>query len=364
MIPPRENLDGYYTQKELEVLDVFRPILTKMKPAEQLPAGRQLLRKLWPDELEYIEKTHWIATKEPGVIKQLRLNYAQKRFYKEVIQRCREDGVPIRAVVLKARQLGFSTFIQSWQFEQCDRENNRRALTVSYDEPTTEEMFQKSLFIRRNQWFPRQTHRERTSTIEFADNNSIFYTQTAGNVSAGRSLTVHNLHCSEVPMWENPGETLTGLLQAVPVRPDTSIFFESTARGRRGEFYDAWQKAVSGDSPWVPFFAPWFWDPEYSLGFTSPDQRNAFGRTLDLVERRLIERHNLSLEQLHWRRYKIKGELQGVEAKFRQEFPSSADEAFLTSGSPVFDQDKVADLERNVTPPLWTGDINLMTLPK
>lgn len=359
MIPLREELERIYTRKEAELLDGFRSAIETAPVPKRGAMGRKLLRTLWPDELELISKTHWIQTKEPGVVKLLVPNFAQRRFYKEVIEFCRAEGLPIRAVVLKARQLGFSTFIQAWQYEQCDRESHRRSMTVSYDDTSTEEMFQKTSFIRKNQWFPRIAGRDRANTLEFSDNGSTFYTKTAGNFSAGRSLTVHNLHCSELPMWEDATETLTGLLQAVPARPDTSIFYESTAKGRRGEFYDAWKAAADGRSNAVAFFAPWFWDPEYVLPFPSNDHRNAFGRSLDLLERRLGERHKLSLEQLHWRRYKIQNDLQGSARKFQQEYPSEAEEAFLTSGSPVFNQERIAELEHNATAPLFTGNIFL-----
>jgi len=361
VIPPREEIEHLYSKTENEMLDAFRTLVARIEPSKRALRGREVLRKLWPDELEYISKTHWITTKEAGEAKLLEPNYAQRRFYKDVIVRCREEGLPIRSVILKARQLGFSTFIQAWQYEQCDREPYRRAMTVSYDDNSTEELFQKSKFIRSHQWFPQEAERERSSTLEFAHNGSTFYTKTAGSLHAGRSFTIHNLHCSEVPMWPNAEETLVGLLDAVPIKPQTSVFFESTAKGRRGAFYESWKKASEGRSRYVPFFAPWFWDPEYQLQFPSEDHKRAFGRGLQRAEAVLMQDHNVTLEQLNWRRAKIADDPQGSEAKFRQEFPSYPEEAFLTSGSPVFNADAVMELERNSAPPLWVGHIHMTT---
>jgi hypothetical protein len=361
VIPKHDFLVEHYEPEEVETLEEFRPIfdrLRKRKESGYAEAGRALLRKLWPDEVTYIAKTHWIITKQDG-LQRLRSNYAQQRFYEDVIVRCRREQRPIRSIVLKARQLGFSTFTQSWQFEQCEREPNRAALTVSYDDDSTVKMFGKVKVFRRNQWFPWNAQKDRDGALEL-DNGSTFYTKTAGNLSAGRGDTIHYLHCSELSSWENASEILTGLLQAVPMAPETSIIYESTAKGALGEFYDAWQRAKSGGSEFIPFFAPWFWDPDYALDFASPEQEIAFSKALDLLEQRLVERHSLTMRQLHWRRYKIRNELQGSEAKFRQEFPSTPEEAFLTTGMPVFTPDAIIGLETNATQPLWTGNINLV----
>lgn len=362
MIPKLEFLEQHYEPAEIDFLERFRPILAKLRRKEDGSygeAGRKMLRTLWPDEAQYIAKTHWIITKQDG-LQRLRHNYAQRRFNQDVIQRCRQENRPIRGIVLKARQLGFSTHVQSWQFEQCERSLNRMALTVSYDDESTKKMFGKVKVIRRNQWFPFIARKDRDEVVELA-NGSSFHTKTAGNLSAGRGDTVHYLHCSELAFWENAEEVLTGLLQAVPLAPDTSIIYESTAKGAVGPFYDAWQRAASGKSEFIAFFAPWFWDPEYSLPFPSDQHRDQFARELDLTERRLVERHSLKMEQLHWRRFKIRNDLQGSEAKFRQEFPSTAEEAFLTTGMPVFNPESIKDLEYNAVAPLWQGDISLAT---
>lgn len=360
MIPPHDELvEAGYEPGEVEALDRFREVFSREKDKHRRgEMGRRLLREMWPNELTYIEKTHWLRTKDVGqTLKRLKPRYAQRRFYEDVIVRCREEKRPIRAVVLKARQLGYSSFIQAWQYEQCDREKARVSLTISYDDPSTQEMLRKAKLIHTRMWFPRETVRDAEGVLEFKDGGSVFQARTAGNFSAGRGDTFHHLHCSEIPMWADPGETLTSALQCVPLAPGTSIFFESTAKGALGEFYDAWGAAESGRSDFVPFFAPWFWDPDYTLDFASQAAEAAFARSLDITERRLQESFKLNLQQLHWRRYKIRNDLQGSEAKFRQEFPSTPSEAFLTTGSPVFNAEAVATLEENATRPLWRGNI-------
>lgn len=360
MIPEPEELErSGYEASEVAVLAQARSILIREKNSKARgEMGRKLLRELWPHELQYMEKTHWLRTKDTdATVKRLVPRYAQRRFYEDVIVRCRQEGRPIRGIVLKARQLGYSSFIQCWQYEQCDREDARSSLTISYDDPSTQELLRKAKFVHQRMWFPHHQARDAEGVIEFSDNGSVFSAKTAGNISAGRGDTYHHIHCSEIPMWADAGETLTSALQAVPTAPGTSVFFESTAKGASGDFYDAWRAAEGGRSDFVPFFAPWFWDPDYALAFPSEDHEQAFARSLDVTERRLREAHNLTFAQLNWRRFKIRNELQGSEAKFRQEFPSTPTEAFLTTGSPVFNADAVATLEENATRPLWRGNI-------
>lgn len=358
-VPDRGHLEAIgYDKRECDFLEQAGKKLNRLvDDSRRRELGRRILRGLWPEELEFISKTHWISTKTPGVKLLLKPNYAQERFYKDVIQHCRNEGLPIRGVILKARQLGFSTFIQSWQYEQCDRADLRLTMTVSFDDDSTKELFQKAKMIHDNLWFPRVAKRDTRGMLEFA-NKSVFYTRTAGNTRVGRSQTIHHAHCSEIPMWDDPAEALTSLTATVPFSPESSLLYESTAKGAFGEFYDAWQAADSGESDFVPFFAPWFWDPNYQLAFPSDDHKRDFGRSLSRKDRGYMARHKLSLEQMRWRSAKIK-ELQGSVRRFQQEYPAEAMEAFLTTGSPAFNPEAVAELAANSTAPLWQGDIML-----
>lgn len=360
MIPGPDVLERFYPDREVAALMELRAILGREKdPQKQLQKGREALRLMWPEELLYLSKTIFIRTKEPGVIKLLEPNYAQRRFYDSVIVACRKQGLPIRAVILKARQLGFSTFIQAWIFVQCLWHPHHAALTLSYDDPSSRELFRKNKFSKAMHFFPPTEERESKDVIEL-DNGSAMHVRTSGNLSAGRGDTYHLFHASEIPMWQDAEETLGAALQAIPLKPGTAMFYESTAKGAVGPFYDDWCAAEKGQNDFVPFFAPWFWDPEYSLPFVSDETKGAFLANLNITERRLRDAHNLTPEQLHWRTYKIRNDLQGSEAKFRQEFPSTAKEAFLTTGATVFSADAIETLAMNATRPAWIGDIQLM----
>jgi hypothetical protein len=314
---------------------------------------------LWPDELEYISKTCWISTKSEGLVL-LKPNYMQRRLHKDVIQTSREKARPVRSIVLKARQLGASTWIQLWHYVQCDLNKDRRALTLSYDDPSTIELHEKSKTVYANQWFPRKVRRNSGQLLEFdRPHSSVIYTRTAGTEAAGRSLTVHHQHQSEIPMWPDPEGTSLSAQQAVPTHANTSIFKESTAKGAHGKFYNDWNEAVAGESDYIPFFAPWFWDTTYALPFPSDDHKRAFMEKLNPEEREIRARHGLSAEQMAWRAWKIRNDCSGSLALWNQEYPTTPEDAFLSTGSPVFNPRAVRRLQDNIAPPRFVGDIFL-----
>ncbi len=253
-----------------------------------------------------------------------------------------------------------STLIQGLQFMWCDTYSHRYSMTISYDESSTEELFQKVHLMQQKQWFSRPTKRQKAKTVEFAEpHGSVFFTRTAGNPHAGRGLTLQHLHCSELPMWPDPDSTIVAVQQALPDTLDTTNFYESTARGAVGFFYDAWHAAERGENEFIPFFAPWFWDNNYTTPFSNGNHRNGFMRGLSPDDKTYMRAYNLSEEQMHWRYLSIRNKLKGSVAQFRQEYPACSEEAFLSSGRPVFNPDTVADLKNNIRHPLWVGDILL-----
>lgn len=356
-LPTPELLEMVYEGDELRVLLEGFAMLRHVPHDRREDAGREMVSKLWPDELTRLQKTTWIVKKDqpPGL---MTLNYAQRRFWNDVVVRCRTERSPIRGIILKARQLGFSTMIQALHHYWCYWNPHRYSMTVSYDDESTEELFQKARYIDEQLWFDRPKARARRNTLQFREpHGSTFYTRTAGNLSAGRGLTLQHLHCSEIPMWPDAETVLIGLQQALAKTLYSTLFWESTARGAVGVFYDGWNDAVAGGNAFVPFFAPWFWDSKYSKSFRDGDYEKRFMRSLTHSEREYMSRYGLSAEQMHWRRDTIDNELSGREMAFRQEYPACAQEAFLTTGSPVFDPDRILQMGFNTTPPSFVGHV-------
>ena len=157
---------------------------------------------------------------------------------------------------------------------------------------------------------------------------------TAGSPEAGRGTTPTIAHLSEIAFWQHDEKILAGLFQGISEAPGTEVILESTANGAQGEFYRLWRGALDGENEYTPIFLPWFTTSEY---YREPPED--FERSSE--EELLVEDHNLNNGQLYWRRLKI---AEGGELKFRQEYPATPDEAFITAGKSVFAMDKLKKL--------------------
>jgi hypothetical protein len=150
-------------------------------------------------------------------------------------------------------------------------------------------------------------------------------------------------------------ESFSSLLPMVPRDLNSIIIIESTAQGRVGpgeHFYDYWCNAIEGRSEYVPVFLPWMDDP-----LCVADPRKAQDAPIDQEERDLIERFHCTKAQLAWRRLTIETECKGLTTLFHQEYPSTAEEAFVSTGDPVFENDELKYCDSTVQKPMMIGTI-------
>jgi hypothetical protein len=176
--------------------------------------------------------------------------------------------------------------------------------------------------------------------IVFPTLDSEYRVESAGDTNAGRGLTIHNLHCSEVARWPGDAtETLQGLRAAIPSHGE--LVLESTPNGAEGCFWEEWNNAES--SGMVQHFFPWWWEDAYKANGAGED-------SLSTDERNLVERHGLNLEQIGFRR-KIAASFRSVS---KQEYPENAIECFLSSGSCYFDVGALDSRAKEVPEPIET----------
>lgn len=298
----------------------------------EMLAVRQRLRD---DFAFYAAKSLKIRTKA-GKVQLLVLNEAQKHFLAEVDKQLAATGM-IRAVVLKGRQQGLSTVIEARLMFRTSQHEGRKALVVAHKADST-----RALFDMTRRYYeelpevlkPKTSYSSRTE-IQFSLLNSAFMIATAGGEAVARGETLQYIHLSEVAFWakSTAAANFNSLLKAVPNAEGTEVYVESTANGVTGVFADLWRGAVDGTNGFIPIFIPWFWSKEYR----APVPKN-FSRTPE--EQKLVDLHGLDDQQLAWRRKEIA--TNGAEL-FRQEYPCTPDEAFLTTGRPVFNQDQLAE---------------------
>ncbi len=306
------------------------------------PAAINEAHKLIADPLLFIARVLKIQDKA-GQIIPLQFNAAQLAMHQE-IERQRAAAQPIRLMILKARQMGFSTAISGQFYYHTATKANRNAAIIAHKSEASANIFLKQkLFWELSPPALRPQARyanSREMVFEMpaiassqgqnsAGLRSAIRVETAGSKDALRSATIHYLHCSEVAFWPFPQETMTSVLQTVPHLPETMVILESTAGGIGGYFYEEWQRACQGNSEFMPLFFPWFAHDAYRLPLTEKLR-------LSSKEKELRRRFNLDYEQINWRRWCIKANCGGNVDIFNQEYPAAAEEAFAASGRPVF----------------------------
>ena len=321
---------------------------------------RQRLRE---DFQFYAEKNLKIITKR-GTLEPLKLNGPQQYIHKCLEEQKERLGY-IRAIVVKARQQGCSTYTAGRFYWNVTNYAYRNAFVLSHASDTTKKLF--SLTHRYHEHcmpeLKPRTGAFSSTEMKFAGLDSSYYVGTAGSREVGRGSTISYFHGSEVAFWENAETHLTGIFQAIPTgehAKGSEIILESTANGQSGIFYDLVQSALAGDSEYQVIFTPWMWSPEYSA--PAPDDWQPFPEDVPFMEK-----YKLTRDQMWWRHCK-RAEL-GSDWRFKQEYPATIEEAFQTSGdeswiSPQLIMEckerkelKVDNFPRiGAVDPAWTGD--------
>lgn len=293
----------------------------------------EVRKRLLTDFPFYAPHALKIRTKE-GEIKPLTLNPAQRILQEAIDADLREKGY-VRIIVLKARQQGLSTAIGGYLYFSVSQQKARKAMVVTHHADSTRALFDMTKRYHENCPVALKPSTKYSSRRELSFDllDSSYVVATAGGESIARGETISHMHASELAFWPvaNAKENWNGLIQAVPNTPGTAVFVESTANGVSGIFYDLWKGACEGTNGFRPVFIPWFMDPSYRE-VVPP----SFERTPD--EQELAEKFNLDDAQLMFRRRKV---AQNGLDLFRQEYPAEPEEAFLTTGRPVFNPEQI-----------------------
>ena len=307
------------------------------------------LRQRLKDDFEfYAPRCLRIRTKE-GAVKPFHLNQAQRYIHERLEQQKRELGY-IRAIILKGRQQGCSTYVEGRFVWRTTHRIGCQAFILTHEDDATKNLFQMAK--RYYEHLPDQVkpaiNASNDKSLNFGKLDSGYRIGTAGNKSVGRSMTNQLFHGSEVAFWPNAAEHAKGILQTVPVSGETEVIYESTANGLGNFFHQQWKMAESGQSEFIAIFVPWFWQTEYR----KPIPKD-FHRSDD--EQALAEQFDLDDEQLQWRRDKIvelSADGQDGNKAFKQEYPCTAAEAFqVTGGDGLITSDVVmAARKRDVDP--------------
>jgi len=245
-----------------------------------------------------------------------------------------------RNIILKARQLGFTTLIAIYFLDCALFRENIRAAIVAQAEDIAKTIFRdkiqfayNNLPIQLRQAMPLQ--RDSQSELLFAHNNSSVRVATSA-----RSGTLQYLHVSEfgkicAKFPDRAQEVIKGSIPAVTA--NGIIFIESTAEGQEGAFYDMSHRAENlklegkklNKKDYSFHFYPWWVEKGYQVdpeGVVITDKDNEY---FDKVE---VEMNcELSLNQRAWWCSTRDSDFSGQEESMWQEYPSTSTEAFQQS---------------------------------
>jgi hypothetical protein len=237
-------------------------------------------------------------------------------------------------IVLKARQMGMTTWIAARFFLRTITTPGTLTLLVAHNRESAEAIFR--LVQRMWQELPQdvcegplQRSRANVGQMVFPELDSEFRIASASDENAGRGLSVQNLHCSEVSRW--PGDaaaTLAGLRAALV--PGGEMVLESTPNGAYGAFYNEWLSGVEDGDALVRHFLPWWLEPAYVGPAVDVDR-------MSKEELDLLHRHGLSLAQIGFRR-ELEARYGGLRS---QEFAEDAESCFRTTGMCCFDLESI-----------------------
>lgn len=285
-------------------------------------------QKLKDDLVHYASRCLRIRTKE-GKVDPFFLNKAQLHIHSQLEKQRGETG-KVRALVLKGRQQGCSTYVGARFYWKVTHNFGHQAFILTHSLEATGNLY--TMAKRFYEHTPPEVKpivsKTNAKELVFGLLDSGYKLGTAENKNVGRSATIQLLHCSEVAFFSNAVEHSTGIMQAVPNAAGTEVILESTANGVGNFFHQEWQKAEAGISDFIAIFVPWYWQDEYQ------EQIDAnFVRTIH--EEQLHEQYGLTDNQLQWRRKKIiQLSVNGVngEKSFCQEYPNNPTEAFQLTG--------------------------------
>jgi hypothetical protein len=403
---PASMLDNSFMRRLLQCRTIELFIRRWMKgsldagvPMERLrdKVIRQFIRLRIRHDFPFWAATYvWIRPKRAGSLVRLRLNYPQ-RLLADELERQRLAGLPIRIIVLKARQWGGSTCIQmyiAWlQLVHYRGASSAIEAHLNSAASNIQRMFRIMLdrypsFLLHDageDYDPKENKYVGDSivrnVIHVPSREFSIQVGSAMNPDSSRSFSISFAHCSEVAVWpDTPERTPSKLVNAVCggilAEPGTLVAYESTATGEDNFFHDEYMAAkdarINGvEHLFHDFFIAWHQIENYRRPFASPQARREFAAAL-WKNRKQTEapddRHEpgqylwwlwhhcrAPLDAIHW--YVFTRTSYSDHADMANEFPSDDIEAFRHSGTNVFSLYDLDTMRRNVRSPRRQGEL-------
>ncbi|WP_341893750.1 hypothetical protein [Ferrovibrio terrae] len=257
-------------------------------------------------------------------------NRAQRRLHAAIEKQKLEKGW-VRVIILKARQMGISTYIGSRFYRNTSLFLGRNTFILTHEDKATQQLFNmvKRIHDHMDDRLRPATEAANANELKFAGYDGGYRVGTAKNQGGlGRSMTLQQVHGSEMAFWPQAANHFGGIGQAVPGEPGTEIIMESTANGPMGDFYEEWKKAEAGLSDYLAIFLPWTLEDAYRR--EPPQDWQPTGAL-----REYAQLYGLDRQQAFWAERKnveLGGQPGEIVPLFQQEYPITAAEAFQATG--------------------------------
>lgn len=249
-------------------------------------------------------------------------NHAQEVLHDRLEQQLRETG-KVRAIVLKGRQMGISTYVSARYYHKTTMNFGKRTLIVAHQQKSTNNLFDMVKRFHKHNPLPVSTANSNAIELVFDKLDSKFALATAGTEDVARGMTAQLAHLSEFGFWSNGHKHMAGLGNTVPDADGSEIIIESTANGLGNAFHQMWCDAEAGKGEFIAVFLPWFSEPSYRA-----QVKDDF--TLSGEDIAYQQAYGLTLEQMQWRANKI-ATYGDQTYLWAQEYPATPSEAFVSS---------------------------------
>lgn len=295
------------------------------------------------------------------------LNRGQRKLLKK-LEELRLKGVPIRIILLKARQWGGSTLVQLYMaWLQLFHHKQWNSIICAHVENTAKIV--KGMYTKLLKYIPPSLLDSESKTISMKPYEKSVKTSliperdcriTIGSAEKPygvRGEDVVMAHCTEVGIWKktsgkSPEEILNAVTSGIPYVSDTMIVYESTAKGVGNLFHREWLRAKEGKSDMEGVFVAWMDIENYSLKINT----NIIDFINSLTEYEFtLWNKGATLEQINW--YRVESKKYPDAWSMRQEYPSDAIEAFQSTGKRKFDIYQVDNMRNFCREPQFYGNV-------
>lgn len=300
---------------------------------------------------------------------------SQEILYQEYRKLEREFG-KVRALVLKARQMGSTTYNCAEYFHKTIWTEHTNSIIVGPDDDTSAfvyNMYSSALDFLPWWMKPRIKSRTTGESIEFDERDeqmrsarpglkSWIYADNARKPSGvGRSKTFGRALLTELAFWNN-GSQLSKSLFPTMNTANGFYIMESTANGRNDFWHNLWRRAEAGKVDWHPIFIPFYRrDKTYSMPILKTE---VFVVNTDEKEmrERIFKKESFLVkdETFKWMRNKKEEFVatDGDDTMFSQEYTSEAEESFQASAITAFPRGIIRKFTKRTMNPVWSGEIS------